>query len=270
MYCTTMVVDEANACVKRPYNTIPVPSSHQQGTLPSLRRSSKATVTSHEQRIGSQQARRRLCERRHAESAHRDRLRELLAQGGLRGGHQTQGESSCVPFVVVCLAWSSSHSCVLAATLQVICGTRVGAAKHHRVMPGGALEGEERLTSGKHARARSAVGVASYFVGKTLDDHRGAFLIESPVERGSVVEGGWDAMELLFEVSSRLVVFRRAQRKRHLGSRGQLTFVHCSRLFLAHLLQAEPQRQTGRTSPSAHGTPSQSHGSSSTTGTDFL
>lgn len=73
-------------------------------------------------------------------------------------------------------------------------------------MPGGALEGEERLTSGKHSRAKSSGGVTSYFVGKTLDDHRGAFLLESPVERGSVVDGGWDAMELLFEVSLYFVI----------------------------------------------------------------
>ncbi|EED90032.1 actin-related protein centractin-like protein [Thalassiosira pseudonana CCMP1335] len=41
--------------------------------------------------------------------------------------------------------------------------------------------------------------VTSYFVGRKLDEHRGAFLLEYPMERGSVVDGGWDAMELLWE-----------------------------------------------------------------------
>lgn len=77
-------------------------------------------------------------------------------------------------------------------------------------MPGGALEGEELLTSGKQRGRRlgsgaggggSAGGVTSYFVGRKLDEHRGAFLLEYPMERGSVVDGGWDAMELLWEVS---------------------------------------------------------------------
>ena len=82
-------------------------------------------------------------------------------------------------------------------------GTKVGRAKHQRVMPGGALEGEERRTRGK-SRSTAAGGVSSYFVGRKLDEHRGAFVLEHPVERGRVVEGGWDAMELLWEVSCRL------------------------------------------------------------------
>ena len=41
-----------------------------------------------------------------------------------------------------------------------------------------------------------------YFVGRKLDEHRGAFLLEYPMERGRVVDGGWDAMELLWEVSA--------------------------------------------------------------------
>eukprot|EP00804_Cyclotella_cryptica_P026458 CCRYP_008113-RC/>CCRYP_008113-RC protein AED:0.36 eAED:0.36 QI:0/0.5/0.66/1/1/1/3/196/402 len=102
------------------------------------------------------------------------------------------------PSKAAAAAASSSGGAMLNQPI-VICGTRVGTAKHLRIMPGGALEGEERLTSGKHSRAKPSGGVTSYFVGKTLDDHRGAFLLESPVERGSVVEGGWDAMELLFE-----------------------------------------------------------------------
>ncbi|KAL7541622.1 hypothetical protein ACHAWF_006989, partial [Thalassiosira exigua] len=85
----------------------------------------------------------------------------------------------------------------------VVIGTKVGRAKHRRVMPGGALEGEERRASGKSSssssRGAGGRGVASYFVGRKLDEHRGAFLLERPMERGRVVEGGWDAMELLWE-----------------------------------------------------------------------
>ena len=76
-------------------------------------------------------------------------------------------------------------------------------------MPGGALEGEERrltTTTGGKSRSGTAtrslaagVGITSYFVGRTLDDHRGAFLLDYPMERGRVVDGGWDAMELLWE-----------------------------------------------------------------------
>ena len=89
----------------------------------------------------------------------------------------------------------------------------MGRAKHQRVMPGGALEGEERRRTtttagggggGNLSRSsRSLAGVTSYFVGRTLDDHRGAFLLDYPMERGRVVDGGWEAMELLWEVRER-------------------------------------------------------------------
>ena len=84
-------------------------------------------------------------------------------------------------------------------------GTKVGRAKHQRVMPGGALEGEEQRTSGSGGgggggkKTSSSSGITSYFVGNKLDEHRGAFLLEHPMERGAVVDGGWDAMELLWE-----------------------------------------------------------------------
>jgi len=79
-------------------------------------------------------------------------------------------------------------------------------------MPGGALEGEEQQQqrasgagAGKSSRSSRSLagagGVTSYFVGRTLDDHRGAFLLDYPMERGRVVDGGWEAMELLWEVS---------------------------------------------------------------------
>ncbi|KAL3777822.1 hypothetical protein ACHAW5_001925 [Stephanodiscus triporus] len=93
---------------------------------------------------------------------------------------------------------------------KVLIGTKVGRTKHQRVMPGGALEGEEhRVTatsdgSGRNSafsssRFKPSAGAISYFVGRKLDEHRGAFLLEYPMERGRVVDGGWDAMELLWE-----------------------------------------------------------------------
>lgn len=59
-----------------------------------------------------------------------------------------------------------------------------------RIMPGGALETEQNLS-----------GPSSIFVGKKLDEHRGSFLLEYPMDKGAVVDGGWDAMESLWEVS---------------------------------------------------------------------
>ncbi len=55
-----------------------------------------------------------------------------------------------------------------------------------RIMPGGALESEQ--------------GPSSVFVGKKLDEHRGAFLLEYPMDKSTVVEGQWDAMERVYQV----------------------------------------------------------------------
>jgi centractin len=71
----------------------------------------------------------------------------------------------------------------------VVIGTKVGRAKHMRIMPGGALETEQSLS-----------GPSSVFVGKKLDEHRGSFILEYPMDKGYVVDGGWDAMESLWEV----------------------------------------------------------------------
>ena len=60
-----------------------------------------------------------------------------------------------------------------------------------RIMPGGALESEQSLS-----------GPSSIFVGRKLDDHRGSFILEYPMDKGYVVDGGWDAMESLWEVRS--------------------------------------------------------------------
>ena len=64
-----------------------------------------------------------------------------------------------------------------------------------RIMPGGALEADQSLS-----------GPSSVFVGQKLDEHRGAFLLEYPMDKGHVVDGGWDAMESLWEVSTVAVV----------------------------------------------------------------
>ena len=71
--------------------------------------------------------------------------------------------------------------------VQVVIGTKVGRTKHMRIMPGGALETEHS-------------GPTSVFVGKKLDEHRGSFLLEYPMDKGHIVDGGWDAMESLWEV----------------------------------------------------------------------
>jgi len=73
---------------------------------------------------------------------------------------------------------------------KVVIGTKVGRTKHLRIMPGGALETEQTLSS---------TGPSSMFVGKKLDEHRGSFILEYPMDKGHIVDGGWDAMEALWE-----------------------------------------------------------------------
>ena len=75
----------------------------------------------------------------------------------------------------------------------MVIGTKVGRTKHLRIMPGGALETEQSLSSS---------GPSSMFVGKKLDEHRGSFLLEYPMDKGHIVDGGWDAMEALWEVGN--------------------------------------------------------------------
>jgi len=73
---------------------------------------------------------------------------------------------------------------------KVLVDTKVGRPKHLRVMPGGALENEN---------------VSSMFVGSILDEYRGSFILEYPMEKGHVVSGGWDAMEKIWEVSKIMI-----------------------------------------------------------------
>mmetsp|Transcript_15547 Transcript_15547/g.24165 ORF Transcript_15547/g.24165 Transcript_15547/m.24165 type:complete len:391 (+) Transcript_15547:69-1241(+) len=70
---------------------------------------------------------------------------------------------------------------------KVVVGTKVGRVKHQRIMPGGALE-EDEATGG-------------LFVGKKLDEHRGAFYLDYPMENGCVVDTPecWMGMERLWE-----------------------------------------------------------------------
>lgn len=79
-----------------------------------------------------------------------------------------------------------SQSSFLFECLQVVVGTKVGRPKHMRIMPGGALEADQEAKS--------------VFVGRKLDEHRGAFLLEYPMDKGAVVDNGWDAMEALWQV----------------------------------------------------------------------
>jgi centractin len=72
-----------------------------------------------------------------------------------------------------------------------VLANKVGRTKHTRIMPGGALESEEQG------------GRSTVFVGPRLDEHRGAFFVEYPMEDGAVSDGGWDAMERLWEVRRR-------------------------------------------------------------------
>lgn len=69
---------------------------------------------------------------------------------------------------------------------KVVVGTKVGRAKHMRIMPGGALEQEQQ-------------GPNSVFVGHRLDEHRGAFILDYPMDKGYVVDGGWDSIERIWE-----------------------------------------------------------------------
>lgn len=85
-----------------------------------------------------------------------------------------------------------SHNFCFDVCRQVVLGTKVGRTKHMRIMPGGALETEDAATS--------------IFVGRKLDEHRGAFYLEYPMDKGAVTENGWDAMERLWEVSRLLAV----------------------------------------------------------------
>jgi centractin len=71
---------------------------------------------------------------------------------------------------------------------KVVVGTKVGRTKHMRIMPGGALEQDQEFS-----------GPSSVFVGRKLDEYRGAFVLEYPMHKGHVVSGGWDAMERVWE-----------------------------------------------------------------------
>lgn len=75
---------------------------------------------------------------------------------------------------------------------KVVLGTKVGRTKHMRIMPGGALESSSDESN----------KISSIFVGQKLDEHRGAFYLEYPMDKGMITESGWNAMTRLWEVSS--------------------------------------------------------------------
>ena len=104
---------------------------------------------------------------------------------------------------------------------KIIIGTKVGRAKHVRVMPGGALASSGTTAGNDSNKGNDGVGVgstvssatggstmiqqkkgiSSVFVGKALDDHRGAFILDYPMDKGCVVDGSWDDMETIWNVS---------------------------------------------------------------------
>jgi hypothetical protein len=60
-------------------------------------------------------------------------------------------------------------------------------------------------TGGASALVRNTILSSSYvFVGRKLDEHRGAFYLEHPMDKGAVTPSGWDAMERLWEVRESL------------------------------------------------------------------
>mmetsp|Transcript_3599 Transcript_3599/g.5229 ORF Transcript_3599/g.5229 Transcript_3599/m.5229 type:complete len:458 (-) Transcript_3599:143-1516(-) len=92
---------------------------------------------------------------------------------------------------------------------KVVIGTKVGRAKHTRIMPGGALEAsvdEVEASSGGTTAASSSGAIAggtagrptSVFVGSKLEDHRGAFIVDYPMDKGCVVDGCWNHMETIW------------------------------------------------------------------------
>jgi centractin len=101
------------------------------------------------------------------------------------------GGTACTSRRTCCLVGAVSFCmCTLTQRIdpslsKVVLATKIGRSKHMRIMPGGALEQE----------------ASSVYVGQKLDEHRGAFLLEYPMDRGAVLENGWDAMEALWEVS---------------------------------------------------------------------
>ena len=83
----------------------------------------------------------------------------------------------------------------------------MGRAKHTRIMPGGALEStaaEDSAVATTSTSTTSSSGKnksSSIFVGNTLEDHRGAFILDYPMEKGCVVDGCWEYMETIWNVS---------------------------------------------------------------------
>jgi centractin len=74
---------------------------------------------------------------------------------------------------------------------QMAIRTTVGKAKHLRIMPGGGLEQDY---------------MEQYYIGQKLEEHRGAFLLSNPMERGRVRgdvddndKSSWEQMELLWK-----------------------------------------------------------------------
>eukprot|EP00586_Coscinodiscus_wailesii_P015132 CAMPEP_0172510170 /NCGR_PEP_ID=MMETSP1066-20121228/226794_1 /TAXON_ID=671091 /ORGANISM="Coscinodiscus wailesii, Strain CCMP2513" /LENGTH=257 /DNA_ID=CAMNT_0013289025 /DNA_START=212 /DNA_END=981 /DNA_ORIENTATION=+ len=82
---------------------------------------------------------------------------------------------------------------------KVVIGNKVGRAKHTRVMPGGALELDESTPGPSSTTTTTTHPPSTYYTGRKLDEHRGAFLLSHPMSRGRVLPSSWDAMEQIWE-----------------------------------------------------------------------
>ena len=75
-------------------------------------------------------------------------------------------------------------------------------------MPGGALGASSAEDTAININTTTSTtsystnsAATSVFVGKKLDDHRGAFILDYPMDKGCVTDGSWDAMEHIWNVS---------------------------------------------------------------------
>ncbi len=149
------------------------------------------------------------------------------SSGGGTGGSTTTSSSLLNQPIVMDIGTSTTKAGFAGGSKpKIVIGTKVGRTKHVRVMPGGAFEGGGHghggdegtnagaSTSNESANNNTGKGVmnmnirkgggkstTSVFVGKILDDHRGAFILDYPMDKGCVLDGHWDYMEMIWNVS---------------------------------------------------------------------
>ena len=92
-----------------------------------------------------------------------------------------------------------------------------------RIMPGGALESSSDESN----------KISSIFVGQKLDEHRGAFYLEYPMDKGMITDSGWNAMTRLWEVGFEMDCF--CFFRRRLSCHSNFALFFAARLFKAML-----------------------------------